>query len=132
MARDDVELVRRVYARWAVGDFSSAEAFHPDVEFDMRDWPGGTRVQGLEAMRRAWRGSLRAWDDFRAAPSEFIDTGRHVVVLNHITARGKGSGAHVSADTATVWTVQERKVVRLALYWDVEDALAAAAPAAGS
>lgn len=77
-------------------------------------------------MWRTWRAALGAWDDFRAEPYDFIEAGQHVVVLNHIDARGKGSGAEVSADTATVWTMDVGKVVRLALYWDIATALEAA------
>jgi ketosteroid isomerase-like protein len=33
----------------------------------------------------------------------------------------------VSADTATVWTIEAGKVVRLALYWDSDKALEVAA-----
>jgi ketosteroid isomerase-like protein len=39
------------------------------------------------------------------------------------STRGARSGAEVSADTATVWTIEAGKVVRLALYWESETAL---------
>jgi ketosteroid isomerase-like protein len=126
MAQQNVEIVRRVYEGWARGDFSEADEFHPEVEFELADWPHPGRSRGLEAMWRTWRAALGAWDDFRAEPYDFIEAGQHVVVLNHIYARGKGSGAEVSADTATVWTMDAGKVVRLALYWDIATALEAA------
>ena len=50
-----------------------------------------------------------------------------MLVLNHISGRGRGSGADVSALTATVWTVENGRVVRMALYWDTERAREAAA-----
>lgn len=119
MSRADVEIVRRLYDGWARGDFSEGEAFHPDVEFEMPDWPEGARARGLEEMRRVWFAALNAWDDFRAEPEDFIDAGDHVVVVfNRIHARGTGSGAAVRADTASVWELDGAKVVRLALYWD--------------
>src|SRR6185369_9996376 len=62
----NVEIVRSIYDDWARGDFSQGDAFHPDVEFDMTDWPGGGSARGVEGMRRAWMESLRAWEDFRA------------------------------------------------------------------
>jgi ketosteroid isomerase-like protein len=118
MSEENVEIVRRVYEGWARGDFSGGEAFHPEVEFEMVDWPHPARSRGVEEMRRTWQASLNAWDDFRAKPDEFADYGDNVLVLNSIRARGKGSGAEVSAQTATVWTLVAGKVVRLALYWD--------------
>jgi ketosteroid isomerase-like protein len=125
MSQENVELVRRVYEDWSRGDFSGGEVFDPDVEFDMVDWPGQDRSRGLDEMRQAWQASLRAWEDFRAEPTDFIENGPRVVVPTHVTARGKGSGAAVTAETATVWTFESGKVVRLALHWDSAAALAA-------
>ena len=118
MSEENVEIVRLVYEGWARGDFSEGEAFHPEVEFEMVDWPEPVRSRGLEEMQRMWRTTLSAWDDFRAQPDDFVDYGDNVLVLNSIRARGKGSGAEVSAQTATVWTLKAGKVVRLSLYWD--------------
>jgi ketosteroid isomerase-like protein len=127
MSQDDVELVRHIYEGWARGDFLwKVDAFHPQVEFELPDWPDPAHTRGLEAMWQAWRAVLGSFDDFRTEPVEVIDTGQQIVVLNHIRARGKGSGAAVSADSATVWTVDAGKVVRLAVYWDAAKALEAA------
>ena len=126
MSEENVEIVRRVYEGWARGDFSGGEAFDPDVEFEMVDWPHPARSRGVAEMRRTWQTTLSAWDDFRAEPDEFVDYGHNVLVLNSIRGRGKGSGAEVSAQTATVWTVEGGKVVRLALYWDTALARTAA------
>jgi ketosteroid isomerase-like protein len=75
MSQANVQIVRRVYEQWSRGDFSEGEAFHPEIEFEMVDWPGQ---------------------------------------------------AEVNADTATVWTIEAGKVVRLALHWNRADALEAA------
>jgi len=127
MSRENIEAVRRVYEGWAQGDFSENDAFDPEVEFAMVDWPEGSNAHGRDAMWRSWRSALSAWEDFRAEPIEFIDAGEDsVVVLNRIEGRGKGSGARVQADTATVWALEAGKVVGLALYWDIAKALEAA------
>jgi ketosteroid isomerase-like protein len=123
MSQENVELVRRVYEGWARGDFSEGAVFDDDVEFEMPDWPHSAGSRGVEGMRNIWQGTLAAWDDFRAEPDRFIETGPHVVVLTHVNARGKDSGAEVSADTATVWTIEAGRVVRLVLYWDTDKAL---------
>jgi ketosteroid isomerase-like protein len=125
MSQENVEIVRRVYAEWSHGDFSAGAIFDADVEFDMVDWPGRDKSRGLAEMATAWQESLAAWDDFRAEPTAFIPHGAHVVVPTHVTARGKGSGAAVAAETATVWTLEHGMVVRLALHWDAKAALEA-------
>jgi ketosteroid isomerase-like protein len=125
MAEENVDSVRRVYEEWSRGDFSAGELFAADVEFDMVDWPGRDKSRGVEEMARAWQESLAAWDDFRAEPTDFIENGPHVVVPTHVTARGRGSGAAVTAETATVWTFEAGKVVRLALHWDAAAGLEA-------
>ena len=128
MSQENVELVRRVYEGWARGDFSRIEAFHPQIVFEMVDWPHQTKAEGIEAMSETWRETLGAWHDFRSIPTEYIDCGRNILVLNRIEGSGKESGAEVSAETATVWTVENDRVVRLALYWDTDRAREAAGP----
>jgi ketosteroid isomerase-like protein len=126
MSKETVEIVRRVYEGWSRGDFSQTELFDPDIEFEMIDWPHPAKSRGIEAMSETWLATLGAWEDFRAKPDEVIDHGDNVLVLNSISGRGRGSGADVSALTATVWTVVGGRVVRLALYWDTERAREAA------
>jgi len=84
----------------------------------MVDWPHPAKSRGIEAMAETWLATLAAWDDFRAVPDEVIDHGDNILVLNSISGRGRGSGADVTALTATLWTVEGGRVVRLALYWD--------------
>jgi ketosteroid isomerase-like protein len=127
VSSENVEAVRRIYDGWSRGDFSDVEVFHHDVEFEMVDWPHPVKSHGVDAMRDAWLASLGAWEDFRSLATEYVDYGQNVLVLNRIEARGKGSGAEVSADTATVFTFEAGRVVRLALYWDTASAYKAAA-----
>jgi len=126
MSKENVEIVRRVYEGWSHGDFSESELFDPDVEFEMVDWPHPAKSRGVDAMRETWLATLAAWEDFRAKLDEVIDYGDKILVLNNISGRGRGSGADVSALTATVWTVEDGRIVRLALYWDTARARAAA------
>lgn len=126
MSRESVEIVRRIFAGWVVGDFSEGDAFDPDVEFDMVDWPEAGRSRGRAEMWATWQGALGAWEDFRAEPREFIEIGEQVVVLVHVRARGKGSGIDVSADTGTLWRIDGGRIVHLSLYWDSAKAFEAA------
>jgi ketosteroid isomerase-like protein len=126
MSEENVEVVQRVYEGWARGDFTETESFDPEIDFEMVDWPHQTRTRGVGAMWETWRSTLGAWTDFRSIPTEFLDFGDRVLVLNRIQASGRESGADVGADTASLWTLDGGRVVRLALYWDVEAARRAA------
>jgi ketosteroid isomerase-like protein len=126
MSKENVEMVRRIYEGWSRGDFSESELFDADVEFEMVDWPHPAKSRGVDAMRETWLTTLAAWKDFRAKPDEVIDHGDNILVLNSISGRGRGSGADVSALTATLWTVENGRVVRLALFWDTARARAVA------
>jgi ketosteroid isomerase-like protein len=122
MSEENVRIVREVYDAWARGDFSYTDPFHPDIEFEMADWPHQTKVRGVQAMSDTWRATLAAFDDFRSTPIGTESFGSRVLVLNRIEASGKESGADVSADTASVFTIENGKVTRLALYWNVDSA----------
>jgi ketosteroid isomerase-like protein len=126
MSEENVELVRRIYDGWSQGDFTRIDLFHPEIDFEMVDWPHQTRARGIDEMWRTWRSTLAAFGDFRAVPTEYVDFGRNVLVLNRIEGSGKESGAGVSADTASVLTVDGGKVVRLRLFWDTANAREAA------
>ena len=126
MSQENVELVRRIYDGWSQGDFTRIDLFHPEIDFEMVDWPHQTRARGIDEMWRTWRSTLAAFGDFRAVPTEYVDFGRNVLVLNRIEGSGKESGAGVSADTASVLTVDGGKVVRLRLFWDTANAREAA------
>ena len=118
--------MRRIYDGWSQGDFTRIDLFHPEIDFEMVDWPHQTRARGIDEMWRTWRSTLAAFGDFRAVPTEYVDFGRNVLVLNRIEGSGKESGAGVSADTASVLTVDGGKVVRLRLFWDTANAREAA------
>jgi ketosteroid isomerase-like protein len=126
MSDENVEIVRHVYDGWARGDFSNVDDFDPDVEFEMADWPHQTKVTGIQAMWDTWRSTLGAFEDFRSVASELTAYGDNVLVLNRIEASGKESGAGVSAEVASLFTVRDGKITRLVLYWDVVSARIAA------
>jgi ketosteroid isomerase-like protein len=122
MSEENVEIVKRVYDGWARGDFSRVDEFDPDIEFEMADWPHQTTARGIPQMWEAWRSTLSAWTGFTSTPTEIVDCGDRVLVTNRIEGRGKESGADVSADVATVFTLEGGRVVRMALYWNVDAA----------
>ncbi len=129
MSRENVELVRSVYAAWERGDYGAGDWHESDVEFVMADGPNPGRWIGTQAVAKGWGDFLSAWHDFRQVADAYreLDDGR-VLVLFHFTGRGKASGLEVErtgSAAAGLFDVRAGKVARIALYFDREAALEA-------
>jgi ketosteroid isomerase-like protein len=127
MSRENVELVRSIYAAWERGDFSSTDWAHPEIVFESFGFDS-VRTTGVRAMGRWWRDWMSVWEGYRATADEFreLDDGRVVVLMRH-GGRGKTSGVEVEdmmKSGVNVFDIRDGTVVRLALYWDREHALA--------
>jgi ketosteroid isomerase-like protein len=120
--------VRSIYADWSRGDFSRVDWADTDIEVVSVGGPEPGKWRGTEAVGRAWRDFLTAWDSYRVAGGEYreLDDGR-VVTLHLLSGRGKVSGLEVS-DTETkganLFHIRDGKVTKLVLYWDRDRALA--------
>ena len=129
MSRENVELVQRIYADWARGDFSSNEWADPEIELVVADGPSPGRWRGIAAMAESWSEVLSAWEDLRAEPEEYrvLDDTR-VLVLTRNSGRGKASGfelGQLQTRGANVFHIADSGMVtRLAAYWDRERAFA--------
>ena len=132
MSQENVERVRRGYERFAAGDVEAlAELFAPDAELadagglGVDDTAVGTRL-GFDGFVRASEEVREAFDDYRVEPEEFIDAGDAVVVVAHISGRGRASGMTLDTRLAHLWVFRGDKVVRGEVYRDAEEALEAA------
>jgi ketosteroid isomerase-like protein len=137
VSRENVDLVRSIYAGWERGDFTSAEWAHPEIEYVIADGPAPGSWTGLAGMAEGFRGFVSAWDQFRVEAVEYreLDDER-VLVLVHHSGRGKTSGldlGRVRGKRAHLFNVRDGKVTRIVIYYDRERALAdlGLAPAAG-
>jgi hypothetical protein len=126
--RDDMELVRSIYAAWERGDWGSADWADPQIEFAIADGPSPFSTTGVAQMAEGWRTWLGAWEGFGIQVDDFRELGEHrVLVLHHYTGRGKSSGLDLGAvhpEAAVLLELHEGKVRRLVGYNQRERALA--------
>src|SRR4051794_5904278 len=78
---------------------------------------------GLDGLRALWLDWLDPWESYRTEIEDVIDAGDEVVVLPRDHARRRGMEVEVSLMGATVWTVRDRKISRVAFYLDRAEAL---------
>ena len=132
MSEENVEIVRRV---WAAADRRDSEAvfslYDPDVELDVSGFPivatNHTIYRGHTGLRRLFHEWREIWSDADSQLIELVDAGAvGVVSIYTYRARGRGSGAPTGAEFATVWTIKERKVVRVQWFIGRAEALEAA------
>jgi ketosteroid isomerase-like protein len=132
MSAENVELVRRLYAAFKAGDnVWPFEVYDAEIEWDISAVPWGLELgfepiyRGHDGVRAFWRHWLDAWESIEFRVEEVIDAGDEVVAFYSLVNRGRASGAEVAGAYAQIWTVRNRKVVRLRLFADRAEALRA-------
>jgi ketosteroid isomerase-like protein len=130
MSQENVEIVRRMYEARLRNDPAMFDALDPEIELHPDPeayWVGVNRTyRGYDGLSEYMRAVYEAFEDYRPEVERFLDAGDKVVTLAVEHGRGRDSGAEVqSARTAHVWTLRNRKAIRLDLYIDRERALEA-------
>jgi len=127
MARENVEVVKRVIDAYNRRDFAGLEALtHPDVELDWtasRGFVAGV-YRGFDEFQRFWKSYFDTFEEIAAEPERFIDAGESVVVPNLARMRGR-DGIEVSARSAIVFTFRSHRITRMCLYQETDEALKA-------
>ena len=108
LSERNVELLRSLYEAFNRGDFETVvRGLHSDFEFSRVGVE--SPVRGPEAMR-AWM-EPDAIEDQRFEPLDFTVNGNRVLVRQHVTGRGAGSGIEVDAVSLAVFTMDEAGLV---------------------
>jgi ketosteroid isomerase-like protein len=127
MSQQNVDIVRQ-----------SIDAFNRrDLDAAGRDWDPEAKVdwsrsegveagiyRGYEATRGFWATWLELFDVFVLEPDEFIECGEYVVVPNRTYMQGR-DGINVEAQSASVVTLHDGRIVEWRLYIDRDEALKA-------
>jgi ketosteroid isomerase-like protein len=128
LSRENLEAVRVGYEAFNRGDVDwMVERMHPEIEWhEAPEVPGAKVYRGKEEVRGYLESFGRVWDDIRFDPEgEFQAAGDKVLAFVHLSGKGKGSGASVDAHLAHLFTLRDAKGVRVDIYFDREQALAA-------
>jgi ketosteroid isomerase-like protein len=125
MWQENVELTRLGYEAVNRGDIDGLlDLCAPDVEWQDQGAIDTSAVTGRDAVRTFFETVLEAWEELRREPEEIIDLGDdRVLVLIHMTGRGKGSGIVVDARAADLLTIREGLLLRWMAYPDRAEAL---------
>jgi ketosteroid isomerase-like protein len=132
MSRENVEIVRRLYAAAAGRDNDAVYLLYDrGIEWDAsrteRGALTGRVVHGHAALRKWLREWYGAWEDISDDLEELIDAGgQQVVSVMTQRGRGRGSGIEVHDRIAAVWTVRDGKITRATWFPTREAALEAA------
>jgi ketosteroid isomerase-like protein len=120
MSRENVELVRAIYDRWAAGS-SARDLIAADMEYVN---PSYAVESGTRRDRRTLAKIREVYPDFRVEPERFLDVGDDVVVIG--TARGTAaSGVQAQWRQGYIWTIKSGKAVAFRWFNDPAEALEA-------
>ena len=120
----NVEVGRRGWEALNRGDIDEVLRYvHPEIVWRPAQGPGGiegTVIRGIDAYERWVRKELpESWQEFRGEDLEFTELpdGR-VLLLGHLRARGRASGAEIRAPFGQVAQFKDGQVVRIDGYMD--------------
>ena len=129
MSQQNANVVRAVVDAQRRRDWQAfRRLYDPEIEWEdasglWGDW--GTR-RGFDEVREAWLTWFEAFERVEFEIEELLDAGDKVVAFIRASGWGRESGLPVDQRLPSVWTVRDRRVVRVAGYRDPSDALRAA------
>jgi SnoaL-like protein len=125
-AQGNVEVVRRIFERWAEGD-SATDWADADIDFCGPDLRAG---RGVELMARLWGHWLGSMNECAVVPEQFLEAGEdEVLVPVRVACRRKASGATPEVRIGvSLFRLSAGKVVRLSFLTDTAPDLESTAP----
>jgi ketosteroid isomerase-like protein len=130
MSRAEVEMLRRGYDLvWREGQVERAlEGLAPDFEWVVPGHPDGELSRGPDEVIAFFRDWIASWDELDVG-YELREAGAgRVLAVVTMRGTGRGSGARTEMTMAQLWSFEEGKLRRMVVYYDLEEARAAAAP----
>jgi ketosteroid isomerase-like protein len=127
MSRQNLEIVKGVFAAWNAGDMAAyREVLDPEVILrSLQNWPEQGPWVGPDAAMRQFEHVRDTWDSDTVDPiTEFVDIADQVVVRWAWHTTG-GHGPDTGLELTSIYTVRRGKVVMIEFFWDHAEALEA-------
>jgi ketosteroid isomerase-like protein len=128
MSQDDVEIVQQIFDAFNSEDIDLILSFtHSDFEVEVpADFSAEPDTyRGHDGMRRYWESFRDAMEEIRFQPERLWDAGRAVVVVMHVTAKGRQTAIPVEQRLVGLWTICDGKAMRVRVYGSQSEALRA-------
>ena len=129
MPDGNLELVRRGFDRFvSTGDFDE-RIIAPDFVWDMSTfggWPERLEYHGIEGAREFMRDWVENWEEWTLEVQSLHERDDKVVAVLRQRGRSRTTGLEVDMTFGQVFTIRDGKQVRMEMYADPAEALAAA------
>jgi ketosteroid isomerase-like protein len=128
MSEENVAIVRAIWDAVNRGDIDGAFEYAPDdfiADWSSSEAPESGVYHGREAVKGRFERTMEVWAEMEYFETEIIDADEHVLRVGGVRARGRGSGAEVTAQGAQVWTFRDGTPVSVRLFQSKEEALEA-------
>lgn len=118
---NNVELVKTLYERFALGDIFSVLALLDEniVWTEAEGFPyGGTYTGHKAIMNKVFKKLATEWDVYQLFPDEYLDAGNRLVVPGNYNGTYKKTGKSMHVPFAHVWTIAGGKATKFVQYTD--------------
>ncbi len=129
MSHQNVEIVRAVIALMNDGADGELEPrlldlFAAEAQVDMSRRPLHPDVYlGHRGLRRLRQEVPEMWDGFLTSPERIMDAGDSVIVIEPHPPRTGPRGTELDSRSAVIWTVRDRRVIRVEVGLEAQEAL---------
>ena len=120
MSQENVEIVRTFLA---VGVEDALAYADPAIVWNPIEESPSHGHEALSASLARWKAD---WDDYELTLEELADIGEQVLATVRLSGRGRGSGIEVDARFYDLYTVRDRKIVRMDQFSEQSEAVEAA------
>jgi ketosteroid isomerase-like protein len=122
MSRDNIAIMRAVFAAWNVDMDAHSALYHRDaVIWPPEDWPEPGPFFGKEAVVRQYEQMRATFDADALEVISMAGVGNRVAV--RFIWRGAGRGPEADVHLSGIYTLREGKVLSVEFFWDHAEAL---------